>query len=593
VAARLTSHLVVPGDLSGESAVNQRRILRFDEPKVAVGLGQITDYPKEGLLLFGPVAFERNPKVIRAGLVGTAEGVELFRLWSKHFNAVHTAPGGGRGALPFPGFEAVFGAKWLADPIHTVVLSRTDLLNNILMADRHQAIFRASGMYVEAITKAMRKDDVDVDVWFIVIPDEVYIYGRPTSRVPSAVAIATLSTMGRHVAKRFSSISPSLFPEDNEEALIYDHHLDFHHQLKAKLLDVGAVTQVLRESSLATLTAADISDVAVTDGSMATEEQIFDQDEDGSEFAGDDLESVDFVEDEQHTSDRLVRARESVATPFYADRTPRTSFRRQMQDRASVAWNLATATFFKAGGRPWRVASAREGVCYIGLIFKRDPNTRSRQACCGAQMFLQDSEGLVFKGAMGPWYSPETGQFHLAQSEAQRLISTVLQSYLEDHPDPPRELFIHGRTRFSQEEWAGFCAAVSPPQTQLVGVRISRNNEFKLFSDGELAVRRGTAIRLSSRLGLLWTSGFVDRLGTYPGRETPNPLRVEITHDTRGATDIGQVMADIMTLTKMNFNACIYSDGIPVTMRFADAIGDVLVTAKDQDIPPLPFRHYI
>ena len=83
------------------------------------------------------------------------------------------------------------------------------------------------------------------------------------------------------------------------------------------------------------------------------------------------------------------------------------------------------------------------------------------------------------------------------------------------------------------------------------------------------------------------------KLGTYPGRETPNPLRVEIVNDTKNSVKIDTVLSDIMMLTKMNFNSCIYADGIPVTMRFADAIGDVLMTAKEAHIPPLPFRYYI
>ena len=58
-------------------------------------------------------------------------------------------------------------------------------------------------------------------------------------------------------------------------------------------------------------------------------------------------------------------------------------------------------------------------------------------------------------------------------------------------------------------------------------------------------------------------------------------------------TTIETVVSDIMMLTKMNFNSCVYADGIPVTMRFADAIGDVLMTAKDTKVPPLPFRYYI
>ena len=44
--------------------------------------------------------------------------------------------------------------------------------------------------------------------------------------------------MNRRIAKRFSRQSPSLFPEDNLTAKVYDHHADFHHQLKARTVGV-------------------------------------------------------------------------------------------------------------------------------------------------------------------------------------------------------------------------------------------------------------------------------------------------------------------------------------------------------------------
>ena len=59
----------------------------------------------------------------------------------------------------------------------------------------------------------------------------------------------------------------------------------------------------------------------------------------------------------------------------------------------------------------------------------------------------------------------------------------------------------------------------------------------------------------------------------YPERETPNPIKIDIV---RGEADLLTVMKDVMALTKLNFNACIYGDGIPVTLRFADAVGEIL-----------------
>lgn len=388
--------------------------------------------------------------------------------------------------------------------------------------------------------------------------------------------------MGRSTAKKFSEESPSLFPEDNAEASIYDHHLDFHHQLKERLLAARAVTQVLRESSLATVTSSVVDNPMLITETESHVEATADYADWQDSNADPTLSDEEFDELE-----KLESPIEPLASTHHY-----IPMRRQMQDPASFAWNIATTTFFKAGGRPWRVASARDGVCYIGLIFKRDIS-QTRQACCGAQMFLDDSDGLVFKGAMGPWYSPETGQFHLARAEAARLIKMVIGEYKKECTSPPKEIFIHGKTRFNKEEWLGFCDAVDLDQTKLTAVRITRSNEFKLYSSGELAVKRGTALKLTSRSGLLWTSGYISRLGTYPGRETPNPLRIEIVSESYGAAAIEVVMQDIMALTKMNFNSCIYADGVPVTLRFADAIGDVLVAAKDKQVPPLPFRYYI
>jgi hypothetical protein len=84
----------------------------------------------------------------------------------------------------------------------------------------------------------------------------------------------------------------------------------------------------------------------------------------------------------------------------------------------------------------------------------------------------------------------------------------------------------------------------------------------KLFRYGKNAVLRGTAIITGERSAYLWTVGFVPRLNTYPGREVPNPVTVEIV---RGTGDIETVLRDLMSLTKLNFNSAGFADGLPVT----------------------------
>jgi hypothetical protein len=72
--------------------------------------------------------------------------------------------------------------------------------------------------------------------------------------------------------------------------------------------------------------------------------------------------------------------------------------------------------------------------------------------------------------------------------------------------------------------------------------------------------------------------------------EVPNPIFIEIN---KGEGDITQVLKDILALTKLNYNACIYADGEPVTLRFADKIGEILTASLDIQAPPLAFKYYI
>jgi len=204
-------------------------------------------------------------------------------------------------------------------------------------------------------------------------------------------------------------------------------------------------------------------------------------------------------------------------------------------------------------------------------------------------MFLDSGDGLVFKGAIGKWYSLERREFHLDEENAFDLLKSVIDEYKDIHGTLPLELFIHSKTRFNDEEWRGFSAAASET-TNIVGVKINRSLDLKAYRPGATPVLRGTALRIDPTKGYLWTAGYVPKLRTYAGREVPNPLLIEIC---RGTTDLQQVMNDVMGLTKVNFNACIYADGIPVTLRFADAVGEILTAGPPTDLPPLPFRHYI
>ena len=91
----------------------------------------------------------------------------------------------------------------------------------------------------------------------------------------------------------------------------------------------------------------------------------------------------------------------------------------------------------------------------------------------------------------------------------------------------------------------------------------------------------------------LWTSGYVPRIDTYLGPETPNPLFITVLRSSSTPPDIEIVLRDAMRLTKINYNSASYNDGLPVTIRFADKVGEVLVMGSAKDAERQPVKFYI
>jgi hypothetical protein len=254
-------------------------------------------------------------------------------------------------------------------------------------------------------------------------------------------------------------------------------------------------------------------------------------------------------------------------------------------------WNMSTTLYYKGGGKPWRLAAARPRVCYIGLAFRRSGrNAGDATACCAAQMFVDSGDGIVFLGRYGPWYSQREHQFHLSRSAAAELLRGTLDTYAQLDGQPIEEVFLHSRSEISAEEFAGYTSAC-PAGVKLTGIRVRTDRDaLRLYRPGQMPVLRGTFAKVSPTAGYLFTTGFKPRLGTYDGWETPAPLRIDVQH---GQSDIRQVATDILSLTKLNYNACKHSDGQPVTILFSDQVGEILVSNPGVKERNPRFRNYI
>jgi hypothetical protein len=504
--------------------MKQWRIIHVDEPELGFAHGQTATHPKDGLFLYGPPSVNLNPKRMEVGVIATEEGLRLYQAWVRSIAGAIAAPDTGKSANKYmwPGFEAAFNATWPEQPYGYCKVDADEIAAAIRTGMPHERIFKAVDIYDRALRKHLREEEASPRVWFAIVPEDVYKYGRPQSVVPKAERIESPIGIKKAAALRLIK-EPTMFDEVNDEAKPFEYEANFHNQLKARLLDTKQVIQVVRDSTL------------------------------------------------EVSRDPDAR-------------------RRSLQDPSSVAWNLCSTTFYKSSGTPWRLANVREGVCYVGLVFKKlEPGRGTDNACCGAQMFLNTGEGIVFKGAVGPWYSESNKSFKLDRAQAANLMSMIVEGYKEMHGRYPKELFIHGKIEFGDEEWEGFTSTV-PAETNLVGVQIKPQREIRLFRFGQNPVLRGTALIVDDHSAYLWTVGYTPRLETYPGREVPNPLTVKIR---RGDAKIETVLEDLMALTKLNYNSAGFSSGLPVTLRFADLVGEILTAGPDGGRSWLPFRHYI
>lgn len=160
-----------------------------------------------------------------------------------------------------------------------------------------------------------------------------------------------------------------MFFQEEKDALreAYEFEVNFHNLLKAKILSSKIVTQIIRESKIAY-------------ENLLTDKQI----EEEKKF------------------------------------------------NTAKAWNISNTLYYKLGGLPWKLGEIRDGVCYLGLVYKKtESDAKNKNACCAAQMFLDSGDGMVFRGNIGPWWNPTTGEFLFHSKILLKSISifrSILQS---------------------------------------------------------------------------------------------------------------------------------------------------------------------
>ncbi len=520
--------------------------LHIEEPKLEFANGQVAHDPRDGLMLYGAYDDNRanNPNDIHdlsVGVIGEEGVLEKYinfvstiksPIISKKKNKKGVEESNELQRPSFLGCETIFNITWDSNPTQFLKIDEKKI-EKILDEETNKRVksSKVVDCYLDLIQDFQNNSDKRIDIWFVVVSRRIYKECR------------TLKGGGKDFSKKevakAMSKQTSMFLDEEMHGKEIKKYMgespDFHNLMKAR-----ANQESIREPL-------------------------------------------------QIIIDSKLEFKDAERNKEYSD-----------DMKASLAWNLCTTLYYKIGKKPWKLSAIRSGVCYVGLVFKKFQNIKEEKyACSAAQLFMDDGDGTIFKGNNGMWLSENKKEFHLDRKEACKLLDLALSEYKKNNKEYPKEIFIHGRADFANNEWNGFLDAIEAHgnATKLFGILIKERPSIplKVFRDTEdgknnYGVLRGTAMILNEKEAYLFTKGFIPRLGTSNCLELPNPLYVKVT---RGEKDIEIVLKDIMSLTKLNYNSCIYGDGKPVTLRFSDDIGDILTATDNIKGTKQQFKYYI
>ena len=258
------------------------------------------------------------------------------------------------------------------------------------------------------------------------------------------------------------------------------------------------------------------------------------------------------------------------------------------QDAATRAWNFSVGIYYKAGGVPWRLPESGPETCFVGISFHHFRTTKRHMVQSSlAQAFSSEGEGFALRGEGVPAEREQGRNVHLSEDQAYSLAASILKEYSMRTGGSPARVVFHKTTFFDHSELSGIRAALEDiPIVDLVTLVPS---SFRLLRLGAYPPKVGTFCSVSGTRSMLFTSGFMPELGTYPGPHVPEPFEVRLQSNSNSI----EAAQDVLNLTRMNWNTADIRGKWPVTLSFARRIGGILDELGDEEANETSYRYFI
>ena len=265
---------------------------------------------------------------------------------------------------------------------------------------------------------------------------------------------------------------------------------------------------------------------------------------------------------------------------------------RGVEDPATTAWNFFTALYYKAGGKPWRLARAhdRPTRCFIGVAFTRTDDDESLFTSV-AQVFNELGDGVIVRGGLAR-RSGADRQPHLSRDDARQLLLSALAQYKTEHRTLPAAISLHKTSSFSTDERSGFLAArdeTGLSECELLWLT-SGDDAMLIRGSHYHPPLRGTLLTLNDEEHALYTHGSVPYYKTYPGLYVPGTVGIRPDVSDRS---IDEIATEILALTKLNWNRARMDGKQPITLMTARRVGGILRHVPSTTAPAVRYANYM
>jgi len=88
----------------------------------------------------------------------------------------------------------------------------------------------------------------------------------------------------------------------------------------------------------------------------------------------------------------------------------------------------------------------------------------------------------------------------------------------------------------------------------------------------------------------MYTKGYIPYLRTYSGPHIPSPLEILEHH---GDSSHETILAEILALSKMNWNSADFGLSRPITLLFSDRVSSVMARLPKNIEPKHEYRFYM